>query len=229
MTHGHQDHISDLPELANLTGATVVANYELANNLVGVGVLDATKTIVGMNKGGTLEPLGPGIKVHMVQAEHTSSVDMKRLKPEWTGPPFLDSGAAVGYVIEFENGFKIYHTGDTDVFGDMGLIGRFFKPDLVLICIGGHFTMDPEHAAFALRELIRSKQVIPMHYGTFPVINAGRAQGGTWQRADQDARREAGRGSSLLTPRRVTRECPPSQARRQSAWPRLASRMGTST
>ncbi|TMH32339.1 MAG: metal-dependent hydrolase [Betaproteobacteria bacterium] len=171
VTHGHQDHISDLPELANLTGATVVANYELANNLVGVGVLDATKTIVGMNKGGTLEPLGPGIKVHMVQAEHTSSVDMKRLKPEWTGPPFLDSGAAVGYVIEFENGFKIYHTGDTDVFGDMGLIGRFFKPDLVLICIGGHFTMDPEHAAFALRELIRPKQVIPMHYGTFPVIN----------------------------------------------------------
>ncbi len=74
-------------------------------------------------------------------------------------------------MIEFENGFRIYHTGDTDVFGDMALINRFFKPDLALVCIGGHFTMDPEHAAFALREYIKPKQVIPMHYGTFPAIN----------------------------------------------------------
>ena len=77
----------------------------------------------------------------------------------------------MGYVIEFENGFKIYHTGDTDVFGDMALIGRRFKPDLALVCIGGYFTMDPEGAAFAMREYIKPKQVIPMHYGTFPVIN----------------------------------------------------------
>ena len=84
---------------------------------------------------------------------------------------FLYGGEPVGYVIEFENGFKIYDTGDTDVFGDMALIGRFFKPDLALVCIGGHFTMDPERAAFALREYIRPKQVIPQHYGTYPVIN----------------------------------------------------------
>ena len=74
-------------------------------------------------------------------------------------------------MIEFENGFRIYHTGDTDVFGDMALIDRLLKPDLALVCIGGHFTMDPERAAFAMRELIKPKQVIPMHYGTFPVIN----------------------------------------------------------
>ena len=75
-------------------------------------------------------------------------------------------------MIEFENGFKIYHTGDTDVFSDMALINRFFKPDLALVCIGGHFTMDPEHAAYrACANCIRPKQVIPMHYGTFPVIN----------------------------------------------------------
>ncbi len=161
---------ADLGELASLTGATVVANYELANNLVALGVLDGSKTIA-MNKGGTVAPLGPGIKVHMVPAEHSSAVDMAVVKPEATVPRHIDGGVAVGYVIEFENGFKIYHTGDTDVFGDMALINRFFKPDLALVCIGGHFTMDPEHAAYAMRELVRPKQVIPMHYGTFPVIN----------------------------------------------------------
>jgi L-ascorbate metabolism protein UlaG (beta-lactamase superfamily) len=170
VTHGHGDHVADLGELAALTGATVVANYELANNLVALGVLDGSKTI-SMNKGGTVTPLGPGIKVHMVPAEHSSAVDMNLIKPDATGVRHFTGGAAVGYVIEFENGFKIYDTGDTDVFGDMALINRFFKPDLALVCIGGHFTMDPEHAAYAMRELIRPKQVIPMHYGTFPVLN----------------------------------------------------------
>jgi L-ascorbate metabolism protein UlaG (beta-lactamase superfamily) len=170
VTHGHGDHVADLPELASLTGATVVANYEFAQNLVALGVLEGSKTI-GMNKGGTVTPLGPGIKVHMVHAEHSSSVDLPMFKPEATGMRHFDGGPAVGYVIEFENGFRIYHTGDTDVFGDMALINRFFKPDLALVCIGGHFTMDPERAAFALREYIRPKQVIPIHFGTFPVIN----------------------------------------------------------
>jgi L-ascorbate metabolism protein UlaG (beta-lactamase superfamily) len=170
VTHGHGDHVADLGELASLTGATFVANYELANNLVALGVLDGSKTIA-MNKGGTVAPIGPDIKVHMVPAEHSSAVDMALVKPEATVPRHIDGGVAVGYVIEFENGFKIYHTGDTDVFGDMALINRFFKPDLALVCIGGHFTMDPEHAAYAMRELVRPKQVIPMHYGTFPVLN----------------------------------------------------------
>ena len=70
-----------------------------------------------------------------------------------------------------ENGFKIYHSGDTSVFGDMALIGKFHEPDLALVCIGGHFTMGPEGAAYAVRELIKPKQVIPIHYGTYPVIN----------------------------------------------------------
>ena len=170
VTHGHSDHIADLPELAKLTGATVVGNYELANNLVSLGFLDGAKTIC-MNKGGTVAPLGPGIKVHMVAADHSSSVDLVAIKPDTTGVRHIAGGVAVGYVLELENGFKIYNTGDTDVFGDMALINKFFKPDLALVCIGGHFTMDPEHAAYALRELIRPKQVIPMHYGTYPVIN----------------------------------------------------------
>jgi len=170
VTHGHADHIMDLPEVAKLTGATVVANFELGNNLVALGFLDGSKTIA-MNKGGTVAPLGSGIKVHMVAADHSSSVDLPAIKPDTTGVRHIAGGVAVGYVLELENGFKIYHTGDTDVFGDMALINKFFKPDLALVSIGGHFTMDPEHAAYAVRELIRPKQVIPIHYGTFPVIN----------------------------------------------------------
>jgi L-ascorbate metabolism protein UlaG (beta-lactamase superfamily) len=170
VTHGHGDHTEDLQELATLTGARVVANYEFANNLVVLGILDGSK-VIAMNKGGSVTPLGPGIKVHMVPAEHSSSADLLTLKHETAGMRHIAGGAPVGYVIEFENGFKVYHTGDTDVFGDMALINRFFKPDLALVCIGGYFTMDPERAAYAVRELIRPKQVIPMHYGTFPVIN----------------------------------------------------------
>lgn len=170
VTHGHGDHIGDLPELAKLTGATVVGNHELAINLVSLGFLDGAKTIF-MNRGATVAPLGPGIKVHMVAADHSSSVDLVAIKPDATGVRCIAGGVAVGYVLELENGFKIYHTGDTDVFGDMALINKFFKPDLALVCIGGHFTMDPERAAYAVRELIQPKQVIPMHYGTYPVIN----------------------------------------------------------
>ena len=170
VTHGHGDHVRDLEELARLTGATVVGPYELATNFIALGWLDGSKTIA-MNKGGTVEPLGPSIKVHMVPAVHSSSVQIDMDKPDAKGLRFFYGGEPVGYVIEFENGFKIYDSGDTDVFGDMALIGRRFKPDLALVCIGGHFTMDPEGAAFALREYIRPKQVIPQHYGTYPVIN----------------------------------------------------------
>ncbi|MBI2754418.1 MAG: metal-dependent hydrolase [Betaproteobacteria bacterium] len=170
VTHGHGDHVGDLVELAKMGGSTVVANFELANNLVALGLIDGSKTIA-MNKGGTVAPLGAGIKVHMVQAEHTADTDLRWMKPEVTERREIAGGVAVGYVIELENGFKIYHTGDTDVFGDMALIHKFHKPDLALVCIGGHFTMDPERAAYAVRELIRPKQVIAMHYGTYPVIN----------------------------------------------------------
>jgi len=171
VTHGHPDHIIDLPELAKLTGATVIANFELSRQLIALGLVDRAKSIQ-MNKGGTVSPLGPGIKIHMVPAEHSSSLDMELMKPDEKYPiKHVDGGPAVGFVMEFENGFTIYHTGDTDVFGDMALINRFFHPDLALVCIGGYYTMDPERAAFAMRELVRPKQVLPMHYGTFPVIN----------------------------------------------------------
>jgi len=172
VTHGHSDHTRDLVELARMNSAPVVGNQGLMNNLVALGVIDASKSIA-MDKGGTVAPLGRGIKVHMVPAEHSSSTDLVTLgldmRPK--GPGHYDGGTPVGYVVEMENGFKIYHSGDTAVFGDMALINKFYHPDLALVCIGGYFTMDPEGAAYAIRELIKPKQVIPIHYGTYPVIN----------------------------------------------------------
>ncbi len=172
VTHGHADHVGDLQELARLSGASVVANWEFALNMISLGMLEADK-VIAMNKGGTVTPIGRGIKIHMGPAEHSSAIDLKamRIEQEPSSPSQLFMGAAVGYVVELENGFKIYHTGDTGVFGDMALVNTFYAPDLALVCIGGNFTMDPEGAAYAERELIKPKQVIPIHYGTFPVIN----------------------------------------------------------
>lgn len=173
VTHGHSDHVADLEALARLTGATVVANFELARQYIEMGRLEPRK-VVAMNKGGTVTPLGRGIKIHMVRAEHSSSLDLViSPPPDWTTKMLrhLDAGAPVGYVVELENGFSIYLSGDTDVFGDMALINQFFKPDLAIVSIGGHFTMGPRRAAYAVRELLKPKQVIPIHYGTYPVIN----------------------------------------------------------
>lgn len=178
ITHGHADHIRDLGELATMTGATVVGPWGLIRNLGALGVLDSSKSIA-MNKGGTVSPLGRGIQVHMVPAEHSSELLLPSLglyDSESKGPTDIEGGNPVGYVIELENGFKIYHSGDTDLFGDMALIHQFHAPDLALICIGGFFTMGPERAAFAVRELIKPKQVMPIHYGTYPVINRSPAE-----------------------------------------------------
>ncbi len=173
VTHGHSDHVADLEALARLTGATVVANFELSRQYIEMGRLEPRK-VVAMNKGGTVTPLGRGIQIHMVRAEHSSSLDLViSPPPDWTTKMLrhLDAGAPVGYVVELENGFSIYLSGDTDVFGDMALINQFFKPDLAIVSIGGHFTMGPRRAAYAVRELLKPKQVIPIHYGTYPVIN----------------------------------------------------------
>ncbi len=173
VTHGHFDHARDLPELAKLTGAPVVAIWELALNLVALGMLDADKVILP-STGGTVTPLGRGIKIRMVPAEHGSSIDLEILglkEPDTKAPKFIPGGTAVGFVVELENGFTIYHAGDTGVFGDMALIHEFYMPDLALVPIGGYFTMDPEGAAYAIENFIKPKQVIPIHYGTFPVIN----------------------------------------------------------
>ena len=157
VTHGHRDHVMDLKELAALTGAKVVAPYGFILNIIALGLIDGAKAI-NMNKGGTVTPLGRGIKVHMVPAEHASHIDLAAFGLKGSEPGALravEGSVAVGYVIEFENGFKIYHSGDTAVFGDMALIREFYEPDLAMIVIGGHFTMDPAGAAYAVSKFIK--------------------------------------------------------------------------
>jgi L-ascorbate metabolism protein UlaG (beta-lactamase superfamily) len=118
------------------------------------------------NKGGTIEG-APGVKVTAVRAEHSSVVNWRNPATEKDEVHY--GGEPVGYIIELENGFRIYHAGDTAVFGDMKYIGERYRPDLALVPIGGNFTMDPADAAYAVRELILPKTVIPMHYGANPL------------------------------------------------------------
>jgi L-ascorbate metabolism protein UlaG (beta-lactamase superfamily) len=118
-------------------------------------------TLIGFNKGGTIETAG--IKVTMVRAEHSSGdIYGGAESPIYLGEP-------VGFVVELEDGFCFYFSGDTDVFGDMKLIGERFRPSLAFLPIGGHFTMDPTAAAMAI-ELLGVNDVVPMHYGTFPIL-----------------------------------------------------------
>ena len=115
----------------------------------------------GMNKGGTFETAG--IKVTMVRADHSAG--------DWNpgGETTLYLGEPAGFVVEVENGFRFYFAGDTDVFGDMRLIGERWRPELAFLPIGGHYTMDPRGAALAV-ELLGVRHVIPMHYGTVPKL-----------------------------------------------------------
>jgi L-ascorbate metabolism protein UlaG (beta-lactamase superfamily) len=174
ITHGHSDHTADLLELQRLTNAKVVANFELGRNLTTLGFLDEN-VVIAMNKGGSVEPLGRGIKISMVPADHSSSLDANTLGLRPSGSASVrymgGGGEPVGYVIQLETGFTIYCAGDTNVFGDMALIRELYKPDLALVPIGGFYTMGPEQAAYAMKELVKPKMVIPVHWGTYAAIN----------------------------------------------------------
>ncbi len=112
-----------------------------------------------MNKGGT-QQVGD-IKVTMVHADHSCGIQ--------DGDQLVYGGEACGYVIEFDNGVKIYHAGDTNVFGDMKIIHDLYAPDIAMLPIGDHFTMGPREAAYAC-DLLKAKTVIPMHFATFPSV-----------------------------------------------------------
>jgi len=160
VTHGHWDHIADAPALAELNKIPLYAPGDLNMALTTLGVLPG-KQLPRSNKAGRLTPV-PGIKVTLTHAEHSSVYVWKN--PATGKDETHPGGEPVGYIIELENGFRIWHMGDTGVFGDMKFISEYYKPDLVLIPVGGNFTMDPADAAYALRELIKPKLVIPMHY-----------------------------------------------------------------
>jgi L-ascorbate metabolism protein UlaG (beta-lactamase superfamily) len=155
ITHAHFDHIGDAVEIGKSTGAQVVSIPETSTWLGSKGV----ENLVEMNKGGTVEVAG--CHVHMVHAVHSCGIQ--------DGDQIIYGGEAAGYVVEFEDGFKLYHAGDTAVFSDMALIGKLLAPDIALLPIGDHYTMGPRSAAEAIR-LLGVKKVIPMHFGTFPVL-----------------------------------------------------------
>ena len=165
VSHGHFDHIADAPALAQIYNVPLRGPGDLLNTLMTLGVLPAN-LLPRMNKGGTVEPV-PGIRVTAVRAEHSSIYVWRN--PATNKDETHPGGEAIGWIIELENGFRIYHAGDTAVFGDMRLIGERYRPDLALVPIGGHFTMDPVDAAWAMKELLKPKAVIPMHYGANPL------------------------------------------------------------
>ena len=172
VSHGHFDHIADAPALAQQYNVPLRAPGDLNQALTTLGVLPPN-LLPRMNKGGTVEPV-PGIKVTAVHAEH-SSVYVWR-NPTSNKDETHPGGEPVGWIIELENGFRIYHAGDTAAFGDMRMIGERYKPDLALVPIGGNFTMDPAEAAWAVKELVKPKAVIPMHYGTNPLARGTAAE-----------------------------------------------------
>ncbi|MEE8499776.1 MAG: metal-dependent hydrolase [Kiloniellales bacterium] len=167
LTHGHGDHIGDTVAIAKATGAKVALNSDLGRTFASLGWL-TYKQMVRFNKGGPITPIGPGVTVTMVHAEHSSEV--VHTDPETKKQTIHPGGEPAGYIVELENGFKLYHAGDTGVFAGMAIIGAYYAPDLALLPIGGHYTMDPKHAAFAVRELLKTPMVIPTHYGTFGLL-----------------------------------------------------------
>lgn len=174
VTHGHFDHIADAPALALLNHARVFAPGDLNQTLTTLSVLPP-ELLPRMNKSGTVTPFAdvPGFKITEVHAEHSSLFVWKN--PATNKDEVHVGGEPVGFIIELENGVKIYHMGDTGLFGDMKFIGEYYKPDVLLIPIGGNFTMGPADAAYATNEWIKPKMAIPMHYGTNPLAK-GTAQ-----------------------------------------------------
>lgn len=153
LTHGHEDHVGDTIDLAQKTGAKVLGILELVSVLQNYGL--SQDQAVGFNKGGTA--YFDDFKVTMTSANHSSSY-----RGVYTGDP-------AGLVIRFNNGYTVYNTGDTNIMQDMALYGELYKPDLVCLPIGDHFTMDPVEAAMAVK-LIKPKLAVPIHYGTWPVL-----------------------------------------------------------
>ncbi|MFV1883768.1 MAG: metal-dependent hydrolase [Balneola sp.] len=155
LTHGHDDHVGDTLEIAKNTGAKVVGMLELIGLLTKEGLPEEQG--VGFNKGGTVH--FDDFSVTMVSANHSSSY-----KGQYAGDP-------AGLVLSFEDDICIYHMGDTNIFADLELYGELYEPHIVLAPIGDHFTMGPEEAAYAV-EMIDPDLAVPIHYGTWPPIDA---------------------------------------------------------
>lgn len=155
LTHGHSDHIADAAAVAKEHGPEIVAMVELADWLNSKGVEKAS----GMNLGGSYKV--KDVTVSMVEARHSSGIE--------DGGKIIYGGEPVGYVLTIDDGPVLYHAGDTAPFLDMQLIRELYAPDIAFLPIGDYYTMGPRGAAVAARYL-GAKTVIPIHYGTFPVL-----------------------------------------------------------
>jgi L-ascorbate metabolism protein UlaG (beta-lactamase superfamily) len=161
VSHGHSDHMDDLIAVVRDTGAPVVAIFEVCDWLGRKGL----QHLLPMNKGGSLQVAG--VRVTMTDARHSSGfVEDGRM---------TYMGEAAGYVLALEDGRVIYYAGDTCLFGDMRLIGEMYRPEIAFLPIGDRFTMDPAAAARAC-EMLGVRQVVPMHWGTFPLLTGTPAQ-----------------------------------------------------
>ena len=160
-THGHMDHIADLVPVALRSGGQVVGMPELTGWAESKGV----QKTVGMNLGGSYTHAD--VTVSMVEAKHSSSIQ--------DGQNIIYAGDPAGFVISVAGGPVLYHAGDTSVFSDMSLIRDLYQPTFGMLPMGGHYTMDPRGAAMAAR-LLGLKTVLPLHWGTFPVLTGTPAQ-----------------------------------------------------
>lgn len=155
VTHAHNDHLGDAVTIMQKTGATLVAMVEITDF---VQTHHGMNSVVGMNIGGTLQQAG--VAVSMVQAFHSSSYNLADGGRVYGGMP-------AGLIVEMD-GHRIYHMGDTGIFSDMGLINELYRPDIGIVPIGGHYTMDARAAALAVNRYFDFETVIPCHYLTFP-------------------------------------------------------------
>jgi L-ascorbate metabolism protein UlaG (beta-lactamase superfamily) len=155
LSHGHSDHSADVVSVARATGAPVVCIHELSQWLGNKGL----QNVKGMGIGGTISVAG--LDVSMTPAVHSSSV------MEGDGIVYL--GEPTGFVVRLEDKRAFYFAGDTALFGDMRLIAEMHKPEIAFLPIGDHYTMGPDAAARAAR-MLGVRQIVPMHYGTFPAL-----------------------------------------------------------
>jgi len=165
ITHAHSDHVGNAVEIGKQTRAKLVATYDLSAAMT--TVLGYPTELAGTDTtghfGGTLNLLDGDVGVTFVPAWHGAGIEKGEKSPPYYG------GNPSGLIIAIRGGPTIYHTGDTDLFSDMALVSQFNKIDIMLVCIGDHFTMGPARAAEAVK-LVDPRTVIPMHYGTFPVL-----------------------------------------------------------
>lgn len=151
VTHDHSDHLGQALDICRRTGASLGCVVELATKLKAQG-LEHCQILngIGFNIGGTVTHRGTAVT--MTQATHS-----------------CETGVPTGFIIRLEDGYTIYHAGDTGIFSSMAMWGKLYRIDLALLPIGGVFTMDAPQAALAVM-MLRCRHVIPMHWGTFPVL-----------------------------------------------------------